>query len=210
MLILPICASPVTCFVSRSTLHHCWNDNPAPIYLMIIENCREFPTEIRYHLELTFSPSSAFSCSLKMLKALTALFKSSSSLSRSIKSLPMIVSTIDLSTGTFKLTLEAFMGWKVVSLEANFFSLLQESTACILQTSIHVALLYAFEYCHFSMVIWSISHLRFFFVFVLHLHSLLDQISHKISTWQKQWHHWMDHEIKLSTHKSLAKAIGSF
>ena len=120
----------------------------------------------------------------------------------------MMISTIDLSSSTFKLTLEAFMGWKVVSFEAKKHSLLQESTACILQTSIHVALLYAFEYCHFSTVIWSISHLKFFFV--LHLHSLLDQISHKISTWQKQWHHWMDHQMDISTQGSLAKAVGSF
>ena len=80
MLILPICASPVTCLVSKSTLQHCQNDNPAPMYLMIIENCRNFPTEIRLCLELTSSSSSALSCSWKICKALSALFKSSSSL----------------------------------------------------------------------------------------------------------------------------------
>ena len=119
MLILPICASPVICIVLKSTLQHCQNDNPAPMYVTIIENYRKFPTEIRYCLELIFSPLSTFPCSWKMLKALTVLFKLSSSLSGSVKSLPMIVSTIDLSISTFKLTLEAFVGWKVVSFEAK-------------------------------------------------------------------------------------------
>ena len=71
-------------------------------------------------------------------------------------------------------------------------------------------LCYCFWILSFLYNDWSISTLRIFFVFVLHIHSLLDQISHKISTWQKQWHHWMDHEMKFSIHKSQAKAIGRF